>query len=483
MTELYRTDETIKTSTKWFFALGDIFQGGFFNIVNFFYSIFLTDVVGLHPIWAANVFLLGKVWDAVTDPVMGMISDNTRSRLGRRRIYFLLGAPLIFLAFLMMWHPLSSDSETSKIVFYIFVYMLMNTASTVVSVPFLAMSAELSTDYNERTSITNIRMIVSLISTITCAIVPMLIVGMYADIRTGYFVMSLVFGLFFSLPLILTFLKVPERKQFSEGKKTSFKEIFISLRLRVFRRFIVIYLCIVVAIDVISMIFAYYMTYNLQRPDELSFVLGALLLAEVAMVPLASFYAKKTSKTRAIVLGNIGWICCALSSFLITSDSPFFVIYLLAVALGSFISFSLIGFTSLFGDVTEVGEYHFGRRMEGSFAGVQQFVRKCAAALANWVALTLLGLSGFIKPVESVIDGVTTLINQPQTDIVLFTIKGILGVSSIWLLVPSTVLALRWALTKERHALLIDYLDRKRSGVVVDPTEEMEIREILKPLV
>ena len=483
MTELYRTDEKIKTSTKWFFALGDIFQGGYFNIVNFFYSIFLTDVVGLHPIWAANVFLLGKVWDAVTDPVMGMISDNTRSRFGRRRIYFLIGAPLIFLAFLMMWHPLASGTETAKIVFYIFVYMLMNTASTVVSVPFLAMSAELSTDYNERTSITNIRMVVSLISTITCAIVPMLIVGMFKDIRTGYFVMSLIFGLFFSLPLLLTFFKVPERKQFSEGKKTTFKEIFISLKLRVFRRFIVIYLCIVVAIDVISMIFAYYMTYNLQRPSELSFVLGTLLLAEVAMVPLASFYAKKTSKTRAIVLGNIGWICCALSSFLITSDSPGFVIYVLAVTLGSFISFSLIGFTSLFGDVTEVGEYHFGRRMEGSFAGVQQFVRKCAAALANWVALTLLGLSGFVKPVESIVDGITTLINQPQTQVVLFTIKGILGVSSIILLVPSTILALRWALTKERHALLIGYLDRKRSGVEVDPAEELEVREILKPLI
>jgi len=483
MTGIYRTDERVSTSTKWFFALGDIFQGGYFNIVNFFYSIFLTDVVGLPPIWAANVFLLGKIWDAVIDPGMGMISDNTRSRFGRRRPYFLIGSPLIFLAFMMMWYPISGGTEGAKIAFYIAAYMLMNTASAIVSVPFLAMSAELSTDYTERTSITNIRMIVSIISSIICAIAPMLIVGMYMDVRTGYITMSAVFGLFFALPLLLVFFKVPERKQFSEGKKGSFKEMFQSLRLRAFRQFIFMYLCIVVAMDIISMIFAYYMTYNLGRASELSFVLGALLIAEVAMVPFASMFAKKTSKTRAIALGNAGWICCAVCSMFITKDSPDFAIYLLAVVLGCFISFSLIGFTALFGDVTEVGEYHFGRRIEGSFTGIQQFIRKCAAALANWVALVLLGLSGFIKPVENVVDGVTTLITQPQSEEVLFTIKSILGFSSVILLLPAIVVALRWKLTKERHATLIDYLDRKRSGVEASPDEQKEIEDIMKPLV
>ena len=479
----YHTDEKIKSSTKWFFALGDIFQGGFFNVVNFFYSIFLTDVVGINPIWAANVFLLGKVWDAVTDPAMGIISDNTRSRFGRRRPYFLLGAPLVVISFMMMWYPLSSGSDISKIIFYVFAYMLMNTASTIVSVPFLAMSAELSTDYNERTSITNIRMIVSIISSIICAVTPMLIVGMYRDVRTGYIVMSFVFGLFFALPLLAVFFKVPERKQFSEGKKGNWKEMFGTLRLRVFRHFIAMYLCIVVAMDITSMIFAYYMTYNLERSSELSYVLGALLIAEVAFVPLASTVAKKAGKNRAVVLGNFGWIACAACSMLISKDSAGFLIYVLAAALGSFISFSLIGFTALFGDVTEVGEYHFGYRAEGSFSGIQQFIRKVAAALANWVALMLLGLVGFIRPAESVVDGITTLINQPQTPAVLFTIKGILGISSILLLIPSMIIALRWTLSKEKHARLIQYLDCKRAGLDIDPGIQREIQDICAPLI
>jgi len=383
----------------------------------------------------------------------------------------------------MMWYPLSSGSETAKILYFMFVYILINTTSDILTVPYLAMTSELSTDYSERTSITNARMIINVASTIICAIVPMLIVGMYQDIRTGYIVMSIVFGLFFTIPMVIVYAKVPERKQFSEGRKQAWREMFNVLRLRVFRRFMVMYLGIVTAIDITSMIFAFYMTYAIGRASELSFVLGALLVSEVALIPVASRFAGKTSKTRSIVLGNIGWTIVAASTFLVTPDSPGFVAYILAAFLGGFMSFSLVGYTALFGDVTEVGEYHFGYRSEGNFSGIQQFIRKCASALANWIALTLLGLSGFVKPLEIVENGARKIITQQQPDIVIITIRCIIGLSSGLLLVPSTIIALRWILTKAKHAKLIGYLDRKRAGMEITPELEQEIEEICKPLI
>ena len=480
---VYRTDEKIKTSTKWFFAQGDIFAGGFFNIVNFFYSIFLTDVVGISPYWAGVVFLIGNFMDALTDPAMGVISDNTRTKFGRRRPYIILGAPLVFLAFVMMWFPLSSGTEASKIVFYIFAFVLMNTVTTIVQVPFLSMAAELTTDYNERTSLTNVRMIVSLSSSLLCAVLPMLIVGAYQEVRTGYIAMSIIFGLFFTLPLLLVFFKVKERKQFSEGRKGKFREMFSPMRLKVFRRFMYIYLGITLAMDVIAMIFAYYMTYSLERPGEISFVLGSLLICQIAFIPLASWFAKRTSKIKSIIVGNIGWAICAGVSFLLAPESPGFAIYMLASALGAFMAFSLIGYNSIFGDVTEVGEYHLGYRAEGSFYGIQQFIRKCCAAVANWLALFLLGVSGFISPIEVVEDGVTLLITQPQTPIVLFTINGILGIVSVIFLIPSTINAFCWKLTKEKHAILIAYLDRKRAGIDISEEDEEDVRKICEPLI
>jgi len=478
----YRTDEKIKTSTKWYFALGDIFSGGFFNIVNFFYGIFLTDVVGISPYWAGVVFLVGNFMDALTDPAMGVITDNTRTKFGRRRPYIILGAPLVFLAFVMMWFPLASGTEISRIVFYIFAFVLMNTVTTIVQVPFLAMAAELSTDYNERTSLTNVRMIVSLASSLLCAVLPMLIVGAYQEVRTGYIAMSIIFGLFFTLPLILVFLKVKERKQFSEGKKATFREMFAPIRIRIFRRYMYIYLGILLSMDVVAMIFAYYMTYSLERFDEISFVLGTLLISQMILIPVAAWFAKKTSKIKAIILGNIGWALCAGASFLLSYDSPGFHIYLLAGFLGAFMAFSLVGYNALFGDVTEVGEYKLGYRAEGSFYGIQQFIRKCCAAVANWFALFLLGVAGFVTPLEIVEDGITYLITQPQTPLVLFTINAILGIVSVIFLIPSTIVAFSWKLTKDKHSKLISYLDRKRAGLDIDETHENEVREICDTL-
>jgi Na+/melibiose symporter-like transporter len=178
---------------------------------------------------------------------------------------------------------------------------------------------------------------------------------------------------------------------------------------------------------------------------------------------------------------------CAATGVLLSNESPGFLIYVLAAVLGSFMAFSLVGFTSLFGDVTEVGEYHFGHRTEGSFTGIQQFIRKCSAGLANWGALMLLGLAGFINPipVEKLVDGITKteLVDQEQTLVVLWTIKGIFAIASMLLLIPSTIIAIRWKLTKQRHAALIGYLDRKRAGLGIDEEMEKEIEDICKPLI
>jgi len=91
-------NEKVPFITKFFFGFGDVYGGGVFNIINFFYAIFLTDVVKIPPVYASTIFFVGKIWDAITDPIMGYISDRTKSRWGRRRPYFLFGVPFIFLS-------------------------------------------------------------------------------------------------------------------------------------------------------------------------------------------------------------------------------------------------------------------------------------------------------------------------------------------------------------------------------------------------
>ena len=89
------------------YGLGDIYGGGASVIISFYYLIFLTDVVRLPPALAGTVILLSKVYDAITDPFEGVISDRTRTSLGRRRPYLLAGIPLIFLTFFGLFYPVN----------------------------------------------------------------------------------------------------------------------------------------------------------------------------------------------------------------------------------------------------------------------------------------------------------------------------------------------------------------------------------------
>ena len=84
------------------YGVGDLFGGGSFLVIGMLFLFYLTEVAGLSPLAAALVFAIGKGWDAVSDPLMGLISDRTKSRLGRRRVYFLAGMPLIIVSFALL---------------------------------------------------------------------------------------------------------------------------------------------------------------------------------------------------------------------------------------------------------------------------------------------------------------------------------------------------------------------------------------------
>ena len=92
------------------FASADIFGGGSFNIVNFLYPGFLALTVGISPYWIGVVILVARIWDAITDPLMGHISDRTKSKMGKRRIYLVIAAPFVLLSMFLLFFPYSFSS-------------------------------------------------------------------------------------------------------------------------------------------------------------------------------------------------------------------------------------------------------------------------------------------------------------------------------------------------------------------------------------
>jgi oligogalacturonide transporter len=96
------------------FASCDVLGGGAFNIINFLYPGFLALTVGLSAYWISAIVLVGRIWDAVIDPIIGQLSDGTRSRYGKRRIYMIVAAPLVLAALFLMFYRMLSSSRRGR---------------------------------------------------------------------------------------------------------------------------------------------------------------------------------------------------------------------------------------------------------------------------------------------------------------------------------------------------------------------------------
>jgi len=134
--------------TKLVYGTGDWGTAGYGTLRQVFYAIFLTDVVGLEPRLASVAALIGIVWDAINDPLVGMLSDRVRTRWGRRRPFLLFFSIPFGLSFLLLWYAPPFDSQIAKAIFVTIAFMIADTLETLVGVPFSALTPELTPDYD-----------------------------------------------------------------------------------------------------------------------------------------------------------------------------------------------------------------------------------------------------------------------------------------------------------------------------------------------
>jgi len=476
--------ERVPLRTKIAFGVGDIYGGGSFNIINFLYAFYLANILGLPTKWAAAIMMVARLWDAVSDPLMGFITDNTRTRLGRRKPYFIAGIPLIVVSMAWVWYPLATESMALRVLFAASGYIFYNTVTTLVMVPYMSMAAEISLDYYERNAINTVRMMFSLGSSLMCALVPLAIVKFVFErtgsYQSGYLAMALAIGLVFALPYLAVVLGTEERADFSSAppRKDWWVPMLNSFRVRSFRLLIVVYLAVFVSLDLITTSFQFYMTYVLRRPDEFAPVLGVLIVVEIIAALFTAPVVRRTNKAAATIGGCALWMLTGLATLLVGPDSPGYAVYLVAAVMGAAMAFPVVLLNSLFADVSDVGELYFGSRVEGTFSGVQTFVRKVASAGANASFMLAIGWAGFAAPVRRVEGLSETLIFQAQPETLERTVRFTIALAPLALLGLGIAVMLRWPITSERHGKLLAYLDAARSGRACEPGLAAEVEAL-----
>jgi len=192
--------------TKLIYGCGDTGFSLTGTIIAAYFAIFLTDVAGISPGIAAIAIFVGRSWDYINDPLIGYLSDRTRTRWGRRRPFLLFGALPFALAFILMWYRPPIQNLVFLAIYYAFAYVLFDSAATFVYMPYFALTPELTSNYDERTSLTTIRMFFSILGSLIAFTIPLLIIGSFRPENAGQvLLMGVIFAAASAAPLWIVF--------------------------------------------------------------------------------------------------------------------------------------------------------------------------------------------------------------------------------------------------------------------------------------
>ncbi len=209
--------------SRMMYGMAEFYNGGAFVIINTFFTVFLSKALGMPAALAGTIPLVGKVWDAVTDPIMGNITDRTTSKFGAKRFYILIGAIVSAVTFVLMWLTLPTDSTVVLYIFYLLMYCLFSTGFTILMVPYNGLLPDMIDDYTMRAKYSAVRMIWSTLGSMVCGLVPTFIIRDNLD--TGsYLLCAVLFGVLFLVTSLVTFAGTWEKQK--PPVKTSLKESF-----------------------------------------------------------------------------------------------------------------------------------------------------------------------------------------------------------------------------------------------------------------
>jgi len=384
----------IPLSIKIAYGSGDIVNGLAFNTLNFFYLFFLNTVVGLPPYLAGLVLLIGRIWDGFTDPVMGMIVDSTKSSSGKHRFWLIIAIVPFIVTFFLLWldYP---GSDISRFVIYSLLFVLFSTAFTMFNIPYGSMTADLTHDYNERTSITAVRMVFSLLAMIIGAGLTQILAG---SKNIGYPGMAAIYCIVMLISGCITFFSTRGYDTvITKANGIKLKIWFDTLKNKPFVLLVLSYFLLTIATSGVSGIFIYYVKYTLHMTNNIqsSIIMGVLVVSSIAALPLWAFVSKVYSKKAALFSGMAVFGGGLIGIVITGLDYGQILFYTLSVICGIGLSSFFIVLWSMIPDVVEHGQLQSGQRNAGVYYGLWFFVQKLGMALSATINGWVLTWSGF----------------------------------------------------------------------------------------
>jgi GPH family glycoside/pentoside/hexuronide:cation symporter len=430
-------------------------------LIRLYLLIFYTDIVGLNPRLTGYAVALAVVWDAVTDPLMGVLSDGTRTRFGRRRPYIFFGAFALGFSITVLFSVPMIETTMGKFFYLLGCYVLVNTCMTIITVPHAALGRELSFDADERTEVYGWRLLFGNFGFLTGTVLPGIMLTRFskggepgARIMAHSRAAELI-AVIIVVAAIVTFFATRGMDS-SNGAKTRgeykyvLRSLFSVLQNKIFLPLFLAYFIATIGLSINSATALYYYRYRLQLSEpRIQLVLGVFIfvfcLSLLVWVLISRRFGKKMPAFWA-----------SLSLGILTSVTyPFIpegtvILPLIIAVIGGFLIGSIVLLESLVADTVDYDELKRGQKREGIYFGFWKMSIKIARAAAIALAGNLLHVIGYVP-------------NARQLPIVSRRLGLIFGPGVGLFLITGALIFLFMPLTKSLHQRIQNLLVKKQA--------------------
>ncbi|MBN2051713.1 MAG: MFS transporter [Spirochaetales bacterium] len=422
--------DRLAVRTKIGYGFGELGSVLFWSSLSFLFINYLTDEVGLSAGLAGIALMIGKIWDAVTDPAVGILSDRTKSRFGRRRPWMLYGALPLGIVYALIFRKPGFTAQGSLFAWASIMYILLCTAYTVVNIPYISLIPDLTKDYDERTNLNGYRSVFSILGTLIGAGAAVPLLGMFATRKEGYGAVGIIFGAVIVLSALIPVFSVREKPVADgPGDAKVFRSYAAVLKNGPFLRILVSFGLSTAGISVITAVLIYYFKYVFDNEGYLTGALLSLLLCSMICIPLAVLAGRKLGKKRTYMAGLCLLSLSLLLVFFLGHRVPVVGVYILLALGGCGLSTHYVLPWSMLPDAVEYDVMKTGIRREGVYFGLWTFISKIGTALAGLIVGMVLSFSGYVANAvqsASALLGIRTLVGPVTT---LFFIASIFVVA------------------------------------------------------